>query len=180
MQKKLYPLTFIDVCWMFMETRQWMLSQWYLSAAVTVTWRTSHVPVGHSRLSHHEVKKVSISSPVQITRLWQGNCAELNISFNVLETMLATLEYCKVYAIWVPRMLIQEQKVCSVCKFVMQTNKKLKVTVSWIASLLMMRHSITTMSWNQNSSPWSGNMNFLLKKKFKIQPSAGRMICTVF
>jgi hypothetical protein len=37
-------------------------------------------------------------------------CTELNIGFNALETIVATLEYRKVYARWVPRMLTQEYK----------------------------------------------------------------------
>ena len=37
-------------------------------------------------------------------------CTELNIGFIALETMVATLEYCKVYARWVPQMLIHEHK----------------------------------------------------------------------
>ena len=37
-------------------------------------------------------------------------CTELNIGFNTLETMVATLEYCNVCATWVPQMLTEEQK----------------------------------------------------------------------
>jgi hypothetical protein len=37
-------------------------------------------------------------------------CKELNIGFNALETMVATLEYRKVYARWVPQMLTWEHK----------------------------------------------------------------------
>ena len=37
-------------------------------------------------------------------------CTELNIGFSELETMVAMLEYCKVYARWVPQMLTQEHK----------------------------------------------------------------------
>jgi len=37
-------------------------------------------------------------------------CTELNISCNALEAMVATLEYCKNCARWVPRMLTQEHK----------------------------------------------------------------------
>ena len=48
--------------------------------------------------------------PCKILEYRKRYCMELNISFNVLETMVATLEYCKVYARWVPRMLIQKQK----------------------------------------------------------------------
>jgi hypothetical protein len=41
---------------------------------------------------------------------------ELNIGFKALETMVAMLEYHKVYASWVPRMLTQKQKNI-ICKF---------------------------------------------------------------
>jgi len=37
-------------------------------------------------------------------------CTELNIGCNALEAMVATLEYRKVCARWVPRMLTQEHK----------------------------------------------------------------------
>jgi hypothetical protein len=37
-------------------------------------------------------------------------CTELNISFNALEIMVPTLEYCKVYSRWVPQMLAQKNK----------------------------------------------------------------------
>ena len=37
-------------------------------------------------------------------------CTELNIIFNALETIVATLEYRKVCTRWVPRMLTQEHK----------------------------------------------------------------------
>ena len=41
MQKKWHSLTFIDTCWMLMETKQWMLAQWgggwCVSAVVTAT-----------------------------------------------------------------------------------------------------------------------------------------------
>jgi len=37
-------------------------------------------------------------------------CTELNIGCNALETMVATLEYRKVCARWVPRMLTQDHK----------------------------------------------------------------------
>jgi len=37
-------------------------------------------------------------------------CTELNIGFSALETMVATLEYRKVCARWVPRIITQEHK----------------------------------------------------------------------
>ena len=38
------------------------------------------------------------------------NIAPNEIGCNALEAMVATLEYCKVWARWVPRMLKQEHK----------------------------------------------------------------------
>ena len=53
-------VTFIDVCWMFMETKQWMWVQWSsgwcISTVVTVTWQTSHIPGNHAQLTHNEMK----------------------------------------------------------------------------------------------------------------------------
>lgn len=46
------------------------------------------------------------------------------------------------------------------------------MTISWIAALLVMSHSATTMSWNQNGSPCSGDMNS--------EPSVGKVMCAVF
>ena len=47
MQKKLHPLTFTDVCWTFMVTKQWVREQWggewCGSAVVTAMQKTSHV-----------------------------------------------------------------------------------------------------------------------------------------
>ena len=40
MQKKWHPLTFVNVCWIFMETKQWMWAQWgsgWCVSAVTTT-----------------------------------------------------------------------------------------------------------------------------------------------
>jgi len=42
-----------------------------------------------------------------------------------------------------------------------------------------MRHSVTTMSQNQNGSAWSDDVNSPSKKKFKTQPSTGKVMCTV-
>ena len=42
--KKLHPMTFIDACWTFTETKRWMLAQWgggwRISAVATATWKT--------------------------------------------------------------------------------------------------------------------------------------------
>jgi len=55
----------------------------------------------------------------------------------------------------------------------------MEVAVSWITSLPMTRCGVTTISWSQNDSPWSGNVNSPLKKNFKMQLLAGKEICTI-
>ena len=60
------------------------------------------------------------------------------------------------------------------------TNARLKVTVSYIAWLPVMRCGVTTTSWSQNGSLWNGDVSFPSKKKFKMQPSGGEVMCTVF
>jgi hypothetical protein len=86
-------------------------------------------------------------------------CTELNVCFNAQETMLATLEYRKVCARCVWRMLCRNIKTIE-CKSdrTCWTTTKLKVTVSWTASSPVTRCGATTTSWNQNNSPWSGDM----------------------
>ena len=82
--KKWHPLTFINACWIFMETKQWIWAQWgdrwCVSAVETVTWKTSHVPDGHAWLSHHEMKSMLISSPTWIRRWWHRNYVQSWIS----------------------------------------------------------------------------------------------------
>ena len=67
MWKKKHPLTLIDICWTFMETKQWVWAQWgggwCFSAAVTAMWNTSPVPDSHA-LSHccHSTKWRALKS----------------------------------------------------------------------------------------------------------------------
>ena len=60
------------------------------------------------------------------------------------------------------------------------TNARLKVTVSYIAWLPVMRCGVTTTSCSQNGSLWNGDVSFPSKKKFKMQPSADKVMCTLF
>ena len=48
----------------------------------------------------------------------------------------------------------------TICKIVRTywTNTRLKLTVSWSASLPVMRCSVITTSWSENISLWSGNV----------------------
>ena len=65
-QKILHSLTFIDACWMFMETKQWIWMQWgsgqCVSAVTTATWKTSHILDSHAQLSHHKMKSILVCS----------------------------------------------------------------------------------------------------------------------
>jgi len=49
-----------------------------------------------------------------------------------------------------------------------------------MVSLLVARCGVTTMIRSQDCSPWSGNVNSPSNKKFKTQPSAAEVMCTVF
>ena len=74
----MHPLTFIDACWKFMETKRWMWAQWgsgwCVSAVVTAIWKTSHVPDCHD--SCHTMKwRASQSTHLNILAdLQPGNC----------------------------------------------------------------------------------------------------------
>ena len=68
------------------------------------------------------------------------------------------------------------------CKFVRAcwSITRLIVTLSWIRSILVTRHDVTTTNQSQNSSPWSGNVWIRpSKNKFNTQPSEGKVMCTV-
>jgi len=71
MRKKLYPLTFIDTSWTFVETKQsvWKHwgSGWCVSAVATVTWKISHTAGCHAQLLRHKMKSISISLCAQIS-----------------------------------------------------------------------------------------------------------------
>lgn len=172
-KKKWHLLTFIDACWTFMATSQWIWAQWgnrwCISVVVTAMWKTTRIPDSHAQLLHHEKTSISISSSRHVGRLWSA-CKEPNINFSVLETTVSTLEYCSLHQVNLP----QEQK--EHCKIVgtYWTKMRQKVTVSWIKLLLVTRQVVTTMSWSQNISPWSGNM------KIPHQRSSSKAKCTIF
>lgn len=69
----------------------------------------------------------------------------------------------------------------TLCRFVRtySTTMRLKVTTSCITSLLMARHSVTTMSKSQNDSPHSGDMWTPYQRKGSTQPSVAKVMCTV-
>jgi len=69
----------------------------------------------------------------------------------------------------------------TVCKFVKtyRTNTRLKVTISCVISVLV-RRCVSAVSWNQKAVCAVVHVNSSLKKKFKTQSSAGKVMCTVF
>lgn len=82
---------------------------------------------------------------------------ELNIGFRVLEMIVPTLKYCKVWVRWFPKIHRSSKNI--VCKFVRMywSNTRLKVTVSWMGTFHhydgKMRYGATSTSECQNSSP---------------------------
>jgi len=84
---------------------------------------------------------------------------ELNIGFNMLEMMVGTPEYCKVYTKWVPKSSNTEAERTPCARLSgYWTNARLRVSASWTALLLVARLGVTTTSQSQNDSSWSGNM----------------------
>ena len=109
-------------------------------------------------------------------------CTELNIGFNALETMVATLEYRKVLCQVGPHELSHRNIKNTVRKVVgtYWTNTRLKVTVSWIAS------SLVTEMWchhyeqeSKQQSMERQHVNSPSKKKFKTLPSVEVMWCAL-
>ena len=68
-----HPLTFTDICWMFMETKQWMWAQWCsgwcVLIVVTAMWKKpqSGWPC---TASQHKMKSASINLSVWSGGLW--------------------------------------------------------------------------------------------------------------
>ena len=79
--KKWHVLMFIDVCWTFVETKEWMWAHWgggwCISAVMTATWKTSHIldsrvdfyKRGMTALAHHWWKCIAND----------GGCAEKDV-----------------------------------------------------------------------------------------------------
>ena len=93
----LHPLTFIDTFWMFMEAKQWMWPRWGSGDSDMIDkprWScTAVTPWEDGRLNQLICVNWWISA--------RDLCVELNISFIVLEMIVAALEYCKVCNRWV-------------------------------------------------------------------------------
>jgi len=109
-------------------------------------------------------------------------CTELNMDFSALETMVATLEYHKVCARWVPRMLTEEHK-----EHRMQVCQDLLNEYEAEGDSLLDRIITGDETWCHHYEPESirqsmewQHVNFPSKKKFKTLPSVGKVMCPVF
>ena len=109
-------------------------------------------------------------------------CAELNIGFNALETMVATLEYRKICARWVPRMLKQGHK-----EHRMQDCQELLNEYEAEGDSFLDRIITGDATRSHHYEPQSKRLsmewrhvNYPSKKKFKMLLSVCKVMCTVF
>jgi len=109
-------------------------------------------------------------------------CTELNISFNALQTMVASLEYRNVSARWVPRMLTQVH-----IEHRMQVCQDLLNQYEAEDDSFLDRIIIGDETWCHHYEPESKrqpmvwrHVNSPSKKMFKTLPSAGKVMFTVF
>ncbi|PNF31454.1 hypothetical protein B7P43_G03413 [Cryptotermes secundus] len=109
-------------------------------------------------------------------------CTRLNIGCNALETMLGKQDYRKVCSRWVPRVIKQDHKThrMEVCQdllhqFEAEGDKFLDSIVTedetWCHHYEP-ESKRQSMEWRHPDSPRN--------KKFKTQPSAGKVMCTAF
>ena len=109
-------------------------------------------------------------------------CTALNIGFSALETMVATLEYRKVCTRWVPQMLTQEHKEHRVQVFPDLLNQYEVEGDSFLECIITgdetWCHHYKPES-KQQSMEWQ-HVNSSWKKKFKMLPSVGKVMCIVF
>ena len=104
-------------------------------------------------------------------------CKELNIGFSALETMVAAVEYHKVCTR--SHKCSRRCRKNSACKFVrVGLNKRCDGFLDYIViSNKTQCHHYEVMSKGQ-SLEWQ-RVNFPSKKKFKMQPSASKVVCAV-
>ena len=109
-------------------------------------------------------------------------CTKLNIGFSALEVMVSMLEYRKICARWVPRMVTQEHKEqhMQVCQGLL--NQYETEGDSFLDRIITgdetWCHHYEPESKQQSMEWW--HVNSPSKKKFKTLPSAGKVMCTLF
>jgi len=105
-------------------------------------------------------------------------CLGLGIGFTALETLVAALEYCRGCTRWVPWMLTQEQKEhrMQLCQDLLNQYKAKGES--------FLDHIITSDEvWCHTTSESQNSRQMWIpqrKKKFKMTPSVGKVMCPVF
>ena len=139
---------------------------WPVDVSTVRQWVVCFIS-GRAQLLHHKTKSILITSFTQITESQPGSC--------VRSWILVSVHWKRYWQCWnITTFAPGTSHKCSarnsknmVHKFVRTlywTNANTKETVSWIASLLVMRCGVTTTRRSQNGSLWSGDMNSPLKK----------------
>jgi len=143
--KKWHPLTFIDACWMLMETKQWMWAQWGSEWCVLVVVSVSERLVTFITTVHscHTMKwRVAqwadcdqgavYGAECQFQcRKWWWQC------WNIVKCASRVSPECS-----------HRNRNNTICKFVRTYGAYLRprMTVSWITSLPVMRCRVIAMS----------------------------------
>jgi hypothetical protein len=94
---------------------------------------------------------------------------------NALKTILGNLGYRKLCTNWVPQMKVLDHKE----QRVQWSGVRPWVMISLTESLPEMKRGYTTTNRSRSGSVWSGDNNFLAKK-LKAQPSAEKIMSSVF
>ena len=184
-RKKWHLLTFTNACWALMETKQWTWAHSEAVGDVFQQWWQQHERQAMFQMATHschttEWRASQSPNPGELVD-FRVLCTELNTILNVLETMVAILEYRKVCSRWVSWLLTLEQKehCMQLCQDLLNQHKA--------EGDGFLDHVITSnklwcypKSWCQNGSSGSVNVNSPLKKKCTVQPSAFKVMCTVF
>ena len=96
-------MIFIDTCWMFMDTEQWMWAQgggaWCVSAVVTAMWQTNHVPDSYAYFYEHSVQ--AFVHRWQKCRANSGDCVEKQC-FVVENLLYQIVSLCSLHLLWFP------------------------------------------------------------------------------
>ena len=144
-------------------------------------WNSSYVPDSHvlADTSQNE-EHLGLLIHMNLWIMIQELCTGLNIIFKYRKWWWQCWNTVKFTAIGFHE-CSQRNGKNAVCNFVRTcwTNIRLTVTVSWISHIIPSEevwcHHYEVKS---RSSPWSGDMWIPhLKEKFKMQPSAGKVMC---
>lgn len=136
-----------DICWMFMESKQWIWAQLSTEECISAM---------------HSCQPLKWSSCNKIREL----CLEENFDFSVLKLYYQYWDITKFMLGWFYKCSVKKRKTIKwksarTCL----TTIRLKVIVSWIASSLITRCSVTMMRLNQITVHVIGTCKFPIIEK---------------